>query len=80
MEMFLLSFVLLPAQAVCSSIARPGLLQCVIPTTAAQPKGGPCFDLKSVGCFFKRARRRGGHTVREGMRSFFRGLDESAFL
>lgn len=24
------------------------------------PKAGPCFDLKCIGCFFKRARQRGG--------------------
>ncbi len=79
MEMFLVSFVLLPALAVCTSIARPGLLQLVILTAAVQPKGGPCFDLKSVGCFFKRARQRGGHTAREGMRSFFKAWMNQLF-
>lgn len=61
-------------------MAQAGPLQCVIiPTAAAQPKGGPCFDLKSVGCSFKRARRRGGHTAREGMRSFFKAWMNQLF-
>lgn len=56
------------------SIAKPGPLQrAIIATAAEQPKGGPCFRLKSVGCFFKRARQRGGHRASEGMRSFFKG-------
>lgn len=49
------------------------------PTAAVQPKGGPCFHLKSAGCFFKRARQRGGRTASEGMRSLFRARMNQLF-
>lgn len=49
------------------------------PTAAVQPKGGPCFHLKSVGCFFKRARQRGGRTASEGMRSLFKARMNQLF-
>jgi len=84
MVMFFYPFVLLPALVVevrqrALQWLRPDHYSVSLFQQQPQPKGGPCFDLKSVGCSFKRARWRGGHTAREGMRSFFKAWMNQLF-